>query len=68
MTDNTKPLRENAQSRPLDLKSDNPSENDRIHAATTGQGEVTPEDYPVEKRNEQVKAAIGRRELNGKAL
>ena len=63
-----KPLRENAQSRPVDLGSENNAENDRIHAATSGQGEVRPEDYPRETRKEQVEAAIGRDELNGKPL
>jgi len=63
-----KPLRENAQSRPVDLESENNAENDRIHAATSGQGEVKPEAYPREKRKEQVEAAIGRDKLNGKPL
>ena len=63
-----KPLRENAQSTAEDLHSDNTAENDRIHAATSGQGEVKPEDYPLETREERVKAAIGRDKLNGKPL
>ena len=42
---------------PVDLQSDNPSENDRLHAATEIQSSVTPEDYPEEKRRLQVDAA-----------
>lgn len=43
--------------KPEDLKSDNPSENSRIHAATTIQSVVKPEDYPEEKRRMQVEEA-----------
>jgi len=64
----SKPLRENAQSRAEDLHSGKTAENDRIRAATSGQGEVKPEDYPLGTREEQVKAAIGRDKLNGKPL
>lgn len=42
---------------PIDLASDNPSENDRLHAATEIQSSVRPEDYPQEKRDLQVDAA-----------
>jgi len=42
---------------PVDLKSDNPSEDNRLHAATTIQSSVTPDDYPEEKRRLQVDAA-----------
>lgn len=42
---------------PIDLKSDNPGENDRLHAATEIQSSVRPEDYPQEMRDLQVDAA-----------
>jgi len=42
---------------PVDLKSDDPSEDNRLHAATTIQSSVTPDDYPEEKRRLQVDAA-----------
>jgi len=41
---------------PVDLKSDNPGENDRLHAATTIQSSVNPEDYPEKKRHLQAAA------------
>ena len=42
---------------PIDLKSEDASENDRLHAATEIQSSVKPEDYPEEKRDLQVDAA-----------
>lgn len=51
-----KPLTENAKSVPLDPEGGSPSENDRLHAATEVQSDVTPEDYPAEKRKMQVAA------------
>lgn len=50
------PTKDHPERKPLDSKSDNPSENSRLHAATTIQSEVTPEDYPPEKRALQVAA------------
>jgi hypothetical protein len=51
------PSKDHPERKPLDPRSDNPSENSRLHAATTIQSEVTPEDYPEEKRDLQVAAA-----------
>ena len=42
--------------KPIDLESDDPSENDRLHAATTIQSAVEPGDYPADKRGMQVAA------------
>jgi hypothetical protein len=41
------------RSPPLDPKSDNPSQNSRLHAATKIQSSVTPEQYPEEERRLQ---------------
>ncbi|MES2492942.1 MAG: hypothetical protein V4579_06625 [Pseudomonadota bacterium] len=46
--------------KPIDLKSDNPSQNSRTHAATSIQSVVEPEDYPTAERDAQVEAATGR--------
>ena len=40
----------NKDKAPLEPASDNPSLNSRLHAATTIQSSVKPEDYPEEKR------------------
>lgn len=55
-----KPQRENAQSTPVTLKGGNPSAVDRLHQATSGQGEASPEDYPEAERRAQVEAATGK--------
>lgn len=41
---------------PIDLESDNPSENSRLHAATSIQSSVQPGDYPETERSLQVAA------------
>lgn len=50
------PPKDRPDLKPVDLKSDNASENSVIHAATTIQSVVEPEDYPAEKRALQVAA------------
>jgi len=50
------PSKDHPERKPLDPRSDSPSENSRLRAATTIQSEVTPEDYPEEKRGLQVAA------------
>lgn len=42
---------------PLEPKSDNPSLNSRLHAATKIQSSVTPEDYPEADRKMQAKSS-----------
>jgi len=42
---------------PIDLKSEDAAEADRLHAATEIQSSVRPEDYPEEKRDLQVDTA-----------
>ena len=60
MAHDKKPQRENAQSTGIDLDApDDTAETARIFAATSGQGEVKPEDYPAETRRAQVEAATG---------
>ena len=50
------PPKDRPDRQPLDPKSDNPSENSRLHAATTIQSVVEPGDYPPEQRALQVAA------------
>ncbi|MCH7628798.1 hypothetical protein [Novosphingobium sp.] len=47
------------KSEPVELESDNPSENSRIKAATEIQSQVRPDDYPKQARAAQVAAATG---------
>jgi hypothetical protein len=55
-TTGRKPLTENSKAAPLDPEGPSPSENSRLHAATHVQSDVTPEDYPADKRQMQVAA------------
>lgn len=45
---------------PIDLNSDDTNENSRLHAATSIQSPVTPDQYPEEERQAQVEAATGK--------
>lgn len=54
------------EKKPLEPEGGSPSEADRLHAATTIQSAVTPEDYPPEKRALQVAAGTdGTRPVEG---
>lgn len=45
--------------KPLEIESDNPSQNSRLKAATKIQSSVRPKDYPAQDRADQVKAGTG---------
>lgn len=57
MPDKTNP--DKANEGPIELDSDNPSQNSRLHAATKFQSSVKPEDYPARTRQAQTDAATG---------
>jgi hypothetical protein len=51
---------------PVEPKSDNPSLNSRLHAATEIQSSVTPQDYPARDRQLQVEQSTAGKEASGK--
>lgn len=56
MTDDA-PMANKRKDEALDPRSDNPSQNSRLHAATKIQSPVSPEDYPEAEREAQLDAA-----------
>lgn len=50
-------MKEKSKPGPLDLNTPDTTENDRLHAATSIQSSVTPEQYPLKDREAQTAAA-----------
>lgn len=46
--------------KPMDLEGGSAGQKDKIHAATSIQSIVTPEDYPTEEREAETQVATGR--------
>lgn len=61
-------MKERSKPEPLDLETTDVTENDRLHAATSIQSSVTPQQYPLIDREIQTAAATtGQRMPKSKA-